>query len=106
MSDPKDDNVKSPAASTKKRFEASDAPDVPKSLSRRGYVVWFHDHGEYLGFAWNESAEEIERAHVADADHAIYFETFAQAAVASDKFISPCRVLLSRGPGKRPKLMG
>jgi len=81
-------------------------PDVPKSLSRKGYVVWFHEHGEYLGLAWNESAAAIERAHVANADQAIYFETFAQAAVARDKFISPCQVLHSRGPGKRPKLMG
>ncbi|WP_174555912.1 hypothetical protein [Pandoraea sputorum] len=79
---------------------------VPKSLARQGYVVWFYEHGEYLGLAWNETASEIEKAHVTDDDHAIYFETFAQAAVACDKFVSPCRVLHSLGPGKRPKLMG
>lgn len=105
MSNSKDDDMASRAASMTKRLGTNPAPNVPTSLSRRGYVVWFHDHGEYLGLAWNESAAEIERAHVADAEHAIYFETFAQAIVASDKFISPCRVLHSPGAGKPPKLM-
>ncbi|WP_353190552.1 hypothetical protein [Pandoraea pnomenusa] len=79
---------------------------LPTSLPREGFVVWFHHHGQYLGFAWNEAVSEIEKAHVENADHAIYFDTFAQAAVACDKFISPCRVLHSPGPGKPPKLMG
>ncbi|WP_150609649.1 hypothetical protein [Pandoraea cepalis] len=105
MRDSNDENVKSRGARMARRFGTSETLDMPKPLSRKGYVVWFHDHCEYLGLAWNESAQEIERAHVANADHAIYFETFAQAAVASDKFISPCRVLHSPGPGKRPKLM-
>ncbi|ODP35227.1 hypothetical protein [Pandoraea sp. ISTKB] len=90
----------------KKRREEAPMPKLPKSLAREGYVVWFHDHGKYLGLAWNDTAAEIEKAHVTDDDHAIYFETFAQAAVACDKFVSPCRVLHSPGPGKRPKLMG
>ncbi|AIM44004.1 hypothetical protein PPN31119_02272 [Pandoraea pnomenusa] len=79
---------------------------LPRALAREGFVVWFHDHGQYLGLAWNDAVSEIEKAHVDDADHAIYFDTFAQAAVACEKYISPCRVLHSPGPGKRPKLMG
>ncbi|VVE88155.1 hypothetical protein [Pandoraea bronchicola] len=106
MSDSKGVNLGSRGAGATKQREAGQTPNMPKSLSSKGYVVWFYDHGEYLGLAWNESAAEIERAHVANADHAIYFETFAQAAVARDKYISPCRVLHSRGPGKRPTLMG
>lgn len=106
MSDSNDDIVKPRDTVTKKRRTVDKTRKVPTSLARRGYVVWFHEHGEYLGLAWNESAAEIERAHVTDADHAIYFETFAQAAVACHKFISPCRVLHSPGPGERPKLMG
>lgn len=106
MSKSKEEGKKSQAVPSKKRRKAGRGLKVPHMLSRKGYVIWFHDHGKYLGLAWNDTSEEIERAHVTDADHAIYFETFAQAMVASDKFISPCRVLHSRGPGKRPKLMG
>ncbi|VVE06286.1 hypothetical protein [Pandoraea anhela] len=95
-----------PNGAIKKKRKEEVVLKVPKSLAREGYVVWFHDHGKYLGLAWNEDAAEIEKAHVTDDDHAIYFETFAQAAVACDKFVSPCRVLHSPGPGKRPKLMG
>ncbi|WP_174971329.1 hypothetical protein [Pandoraea morbifera] len=79
---------------------------LPRALAREGFVVWFHDHGQYLGLAWNDAVSEIEKAHVDDADHAIYFDTFAQAAVACERYISPCRVLHSPGAGKRPKLMG
>jgi len=64
MRDSNDENVKSRGAGMTRRFGTSGAPDLPKPLSRKGYVVWFHDHGEYLGLAWNASAEEIERAPV------------------------------------------
>lgn len=90
----------------KKRRKEERTPAIPRSLAREGYVVWFHDHEKYLGLTWNETVAEIEKAHVTDDDHAIYFETFAQAAIACDKFVSPCRVLHSPGPGKPPKLMG
>lgn len=106
MSKSKEEGTKLQAALAKKHYKAGDELKVPNALSRKGYVVWFQDHGKYLGLAWNETSEEIERAHVTEADHAIYFETFAQAMVASDNFISRCRVLHSLGPGKRPKLMG
>ncbi|AJP56676.1 hypothetical protein UC34_06090 [Pandoraea vervacti] len=106
MNDPKDAHRAKPGGIGKRKSKEERTLNVPKSLARQGYVVWFHDHGKYLGLAWNEAASEIEKAHVTNDDHAIYFETFAQAAVACDKFVSPCRVLHCPGPGKPPKLMG
>ena len=80
--------------------------DVPVSLAREGHVVWFYEHKKYLGFEWNESAKEIERTHVADPEHAIYFDTYAHAVVASDRLTTPSLVLYSPGKGLPPTVKG
>ncbi|MBN4666763.1 hypothetical protein HUS70_16000 [Pandoraea nosoerga] len=80
--------------------------DIPKSLAREGHVVWFYQHRRYLGLEWDESAGEIKKAHVADSENAIYFDSFAHAVVASDRLTSPSLVLYSPGRGMPVKVMG
>ncbi|AJE97956.1 hypothetical protein [Pandoraea apista] len=80
--------------------------DIPISLAREGHVVWFYEHKKYLGFEWNESVREIEKTHVADPEHAIYFDTYAHAVVASDRLATPSLVLYSPGKGIPPKVKG
>ncbi|VVE20467.1 hypothetical protein [Pandoraea terrigena] len=80
--------------------------DIPKSLAREGHVVWFYEHNKYLGFEWSESAGEIQKAHVDDSEHAIYFDTYAHAVVASERLTRPRRILYSPGSGKPPKVKG
>lgn len=91
---------------TRRRTRKAKPHAVPESLAREGYVIWFLNHGKFLGYAWVEAEQEIRRAHVKDSEHAIYFDTFAQAAVVSNKLISPSRVLHSPGAGMTPKVMG
>jgi len=111
MIDAKDDDTQSTkptklSPTTRRRTKKAKPHAVPESLAREGYVIWFLNHGKYLGYAWIESEQEIRRAHVKDSEYAIYFDTFAQAAVVSHKLISPSRVLHSPGAGMTPKLMG
>ncbi|WP_087688698.1 MULTISPECIES: hypothetical protein [unclassified Pandoraea] len=108
MSDAKDDDTQPPKRKRGKgkRAGAAKPHPVPQALPREGYVVWFLNHGKFLGYAWSEPEQEIRRAHVKNAEHAIYFDTFAQAAVVSAKLISPSRVLHSPGPGMSPTVMG
>ncbi|MBN4666762.1 hypothetical protein HUS70_16005 [Pandoraea nosoerga] len=80
--------------------------DIPKSLAREGHVVWFYEHNRYLGLEWDELAGEIKKAHVANPENAIYFDTFAHAVVASDRLVSPSLVLYSPGKGLRPQVKG
>ncbi|VVE53355.1 hypothetical protein [Pandoraea commovens] len=80
-------------------------PTLPQSFPRKGYVIWFHAHGRYLGYAWDEEEREIQRAHVPDPDHAIYFDTFAEAMVATERLFSPYYILHSPKPGAEPKLV-
>lgn len=84
---------------------ADDGLDLPKSLAREGHVVWFHEYKNYLGYAWDEAAGEIRRAHVADPEHAIYFETFAQAMVATDMLMGPHVILHASKRGEKPRLI-
>ncbi|VVE68130.1 hypothetical protein PAN31117_02854 [Pandoraea anapnoica] len=78
---------------------------LPPSFPRKGYVIWFHAHGRYLGYAWDEEEREIHRAHVSDPDHAIYFDTFAEAMVATERLFSSYYILHSPKPGAKPKLV-
>lgn len=80
-------------------------PTLPPVLPRRGYVVWFYAHDEFLGYAWNEEEREIRRARVSDPDHAIYFDTFAQAMIATETLLSPYRILYSPQMGSAPRLV-
>ncbi|EON11988.1 hypothetical protein [Pandoraea sp. SD6-2] len=79
--------------------------DLPKSLTREGHVVWFHEYKKYLGYAWDEAAGEIRRAHVSDPEHAIYFETFAEAMVATDRLMGPHVILHAAKRGGKPRLV-
>ncbi|VVE46792.1 hypothetical protein [Pandoraea soli] len=79
--------------------------DLPKSLTREGHVVWFHEYRKYLGYAWDETAGEIRRAHVSDPEHAIYFETFAEAMVATDRLMGPHVILHAAKRGEKPRLI-
>lgn len=79
--------------------------NMPSSLPRKGHVVWIHLHSEYLGYACDETEGEIKRAHVTDPEHAIYFETFAQAMVATDRLMSPYVILHSPERGEKPRLV-
>ena len=78
--------------------------DLPKSLTREGHVVWFHEYKKYLGYAWDERAGEIRRAHVSDPEHAIYFETFAEAMVATDTLMGPHVIIHAARRGEKPRL--
>ncbi|AKM29351.1 hypothetical protein AB870_03190 [Pandoraea faecigallinarum] len=80
--------------------------DIPPSLSREGHVVWFYEHRQYLGFTWDESTREIRKACVSDPEHAIYFDTFAHAVVASDRLVSPSLILYSPGKGLPARVKG
>ncbi|UVA80750.1 hypothetical protein [Pandoraea commovens] len=94
--------------STKKTDASKDkqrVPTLPPSFPRKGYVIWFHAHARYLGYAWDEEQREIQRAHVPDPDHAIYFDTFAEAMVATERLFSPYYILHSPKPGANPKLV-
>ena len=77
--------------------------DLPKSLTRDGHVIWFHEYKKYLGYAWDETAGEIKRAHVSDPEHAIYFETFAEAMVATDRLMGPHVILHASKLGEKPR---
>ncbi|VVE39644.1 hypothetical protein PCO31110_04135 [Pandoraea communis] len=79
--------------------------DLPKSLTREGHVVWFHEYRKYLGYAWDETAGEIRRAHVSDPEHAIYFDTFAEAMVATDRLMGPHVILHASKQGEKPRLV-
>lgn len=79
--------------------------DLPKSLTREGHVVWFHEYRKYLGYAWDDTAGEIRRAHVSDPEHAIYFETFAEAMVATDRLMGPHVILHAAKRGGKPRLV-
>lgn len=85
--------------------QGDDGLDLPKSLTREGHVVWFHEYKKYLGYAWDESAGEIRRAHVSDPEHAIYFETFAEAMVATDGLMGPHVILHASKRGEKPRLI-
>jgi len=87
-------------------YRGNGRPNVPKSLAREGYVVWFYESKTYLGFEWNESAREINEAYVGDSEHAIYFDTFAQAAISALRLTSPNLVLYSSEKGIPPKVLG
>lgn len=79
--------------------------DLPKLLTSEGHVVWFHEYKKYLGYAWDETAGEIRRAHVSDPEHAIYFETFAEAMVATDRLMGPHVILHAAKRGEKPRLV-
>ncbi|MDR3396556.1 MAG: hypothetical protein P4M06_03235 [Pandoraea sp.] len=79
--------------------------DLPKSLAREGHVVWFHEYGKYLGYAWDEAVGEIRRAHVSDPEHAIYFETFAEAMVATEMLTGARVILRALKRGEKPRLV-
>ncbi|QBC31024.1 MULTISPECIES: hypothetical protein [Pandoraea] len=85
--------------------QGDDRLDLPKSLTREGHVVWFHEYKKYLGYAWDESAGEIRRAHVSDPEHAIYFETFAEAMVATDRLMGPHVIIRAAKRGDKPRLL-
>jgi hypothetical protein len=79
--------------------------DLPTWLTREGHVVWFHESKKYLGYAWDETAGEIRRAHVSDPEHAIYFETFAEAMVATDMLMGSHVILHAAKRGEKPRLV-
>jgi hypothetical protein len=79
--------------------------NLPKSLAREGHVVWFHEYKKYLGYAWDEAAGEIRRAHVSDPEHAIYFDTFAEAMVATDTLMGPRVIIHASKRGEKPRLV-
>ncbi|VVD89483.1 hypothetical protein [Pandoraea terrigena] len=101
MSDSNDSNGKDAGGDG----QGNSGLNLPKSLTREGHVVWFHEYKKYLGYAWDESAGEIRRAHVSDPEHAIYFETFAEAMVATDRLMGPHVILHAAKRGEKPRLV-
>ncbi|MDN4573803.1 hypothetical protein DBB29_09480 [Pandoraea cepalis] len=49
-----DDSTKSEGQDGRTGGQGDGELDLPKSLTREGHVVWFHEYKKYLGYAWDE----------------------------------------------------